>query len=165
MASVTATVCSADKALSLFPLDVEVDFYTYCSTMSPDLIIMLNFTMHFYSEYGLRILAPVTYIGITLGKDTLCGQYGREEWLQSPVTLSNVHMSCFCRTGAGGVHSFQAVHWVLMQKRGSPTLTLSLPCVLPTGLFVWRSQVGIQCGCPQWCRHGGLPLQEGQQRV
>lgn len=79
MASVTATVCSADKALSLFPLDVEVDFYTYCSTMSPDLIIMLNFTMHFYSEYGLRILAPVTYIGITLGKDTLCGQYGREE--------------------------------------------------------------------------------------
>lgn len=30
------------------------------------------------------------------------------------------------------------------------------------GLFEWRHQAGVQCGCREWNRHGGLPLQESQ---
>lgn len=33
----------------------------------------------------------------------------------------------------------------------------------PSGFFLWRSQVGIQCRCTQWRGDGGVPLQEGEQ--
>lgn len=76
---------------------------------------------------------------------------------------------CCDRTGGPlqciGFRQFTGTHWKLDCTTEKKADLNTDPMSLSTGLFLWWPQAGVQCGCTQWCSHGRLPLQKGQQRV